>query len=219
MPELTPNPETEPHARDRELYQHPVPGAAGARLRDYLSILSLSGLIVLLDQATKALVRARLGFGEIWVPWDWLAPYARVVHWRNTGAAFGLLQDFGLLFTILAFVVALAILFYFPQVPRQDWSLRLAMILQLGGAVGNLIDRLRAGEVTDFISVGRFPVFNVADASISIGVVILLLGIWIKERERPEDGATGLRDERSPAEREAGRTTAPDPLAEDPLSE
>ena len=57
------------------------------------------------------------------------------------------------------------------------------MGLQLAGAAGNLIDRLMIGKVTDFISVGSFPVFNVADLSITIGVIVLLLGVWWKERQ------------------------------------
>jgi len=67
-------------------------------------------------------------------------------------------------------------------VEADDWALRLAMGLQLGGAAGNLIDRLIAGKVTDFISIGNFAVFNVADSSISVGVAVLVLGVWIKER-------------------------------------
>jgi signal peptidase II len=74
------------------------------------------------------------------------------------------------------------ILYYYPQVEKSDWSLRLAMSMQLGGAAGNLTDRLMIGHVTDFISVGTFPVFNVADASISVGAVILFIGIWVMER-------------------------------------
>jgi len=60
--------------------------------------------------------------------------------------------------------------------------LRLAMSMQLGGAIGNLIDRLTIGHVTDFISVGKFAVFNIADASISVGAAVLFVGIWIMER-------------------------------------
>ena len=152
-------------------------------LRDYGYLLTLAGLIIALDQWTKALVRSNLDFEEIWSPWHWLAPYARIVHWKNTGAAFGMLQGFGGVFTVLAILVALAILYYFPRVPREDWVLRLAMGMQFGGAIGNLIDRLTQGHVTDFISVGKFPVFNVADASISTGVAILILGMWLKERQ------------------------------------
>lgn len=151
-------------------------------LQGYSFLLAQATLVISLDQWTKALIRARLDFGEIWSPWNWLTPYARLVHWKNSGAAFGMLQGFGDVFTVLAVLVAAAILYYFPQVPRHDWPLRLAMGLQLGGALGNLIDRLSQGYVTDFISIGTFPVFNLADASISVGVAILVLGMWIKER-------------------------------------
>jgi signal peptidase II len=162
------------------------------RFWDYLILCLVAGGVIALDQWTKSLVRARLQFGEIWTPYQWLEPYARIVHWKNTGAAFGMLPGFSDLFTILAIVVAVAILYYLPQIPQQDWLLRLALGLQLGGAVGNLIDRLTIGSVTDFISIGSFPVFNIADASISTGVVVLLLGIWWKERQQkasplPED--------------------------------
>ena len=68
------------------------------------------------------------------------------------------------------------------QAEQEDWTLKLAMGLQLGGATGNLIDRLLMGKVTDFISILRFPVFNIADASITVGVLVLLLGVWINER-------------------------------------
>ena len=152
-------------------------------LRDYGYLLTLAALIITLDQWTKALVRSNLDFEEIWSPWHWLLPYARIVHWKNTGAAFGMLQGFGGVFTVLAIVVALAILYYFPRVPREDWVLRLAMGMQFGGALGNLIDRLTQGYVTDFISIGTFPVFNVADSSISIGVAILIVGMWYRERD------------------------------------
>lgn len=148
---------------------------------DYLYLVVLAALIIFLDQWTKELVRRNLQVGEIWSPWEALTPYIRIVHWKNSGAAFGILQGFGGIFMILAIVVALMIFVYFPQVPRRDWSLRLALGLQLGGALGNLIDRLRQGYVTDFISVGTFPVFNIADSSISIGVAVLALGIWLKD--------------------------------------
>jgi len=178
-------------------------------LWDYGMLVILAGAIIYIDQWTKNLVRINLEIGEVWSPWYWLIPYARIVHWKNTGAAFGMLQGFGGVFTILAILVSLAIIYYFPRVPRQDWYLRLAMTLQLGGAVGNLIDRILHGHVTDFISIGSFPVFNVADSSISIGVAVLLLGVWIKERQEkisqqvvaqtsqnpmPEPGDTHIKD-------------------------
>ena len=154
-------------------------------LRDYAILLGLAGAVVALDQWTKWLVRLGLPFQGTWLPtWlDWLSPYARIVHWHNSGAAFGSFQNGNSVFMVLAVLVILAILYYYPRVDTRDWSLRLAMGLQLGGAAGNLIDRVQWGRVTDFISVGSFPVFNIADSAISIGVVVLLLGVWIRDRE------------------------------------
>lgn len=153
-------------------------------LKNYWSIFTIAALIVALDQWTKWLVRTNILPGQSWLPDSllWLSPYARIVHWYNRGAAFGMFQEGGLVFTILAFVVIAAIIYYYPQVSRADWPLRLAMSMQLGGALGNLVDRLTIGHVTDFISVGTFPVFNIADASISVGCVVLLLGVWWQER-------------------------------------
>jgi signal peptidase II len=162
-------------------------------IRDYALLLLMAGIIIGIDQWTKMLVRSKLEFGAIWAPWDWLLPYARIVHWNNSGAAFGILQGQSLLFTILAFLVTGVIIYYFPRVSSHDWTLRMAMGLQLGGAVGNLVDRLTMkGNVTDFISVGSFAVFNVADASITVGVVILLIGVWIKELQEKKIGQASV---------------------------
>ena len=151
-------------------------------LQSYAYLLFIAGIIIALDQLTKGLVRANLDFQDRWAPWPWMEPYLRIVHWKNTGAAFGIFQQFGGVFSVLSIIVSLGILYYFPQVPKEDWPLRLAMGFQLGGAVGNLIDRLTLGYVTDFISFMDFPVFNVADACISTGVVVLIIGVWIRER-------------------------------------
>jgi signal peptidase II len=156
--------------------------------------LGIAGAVIALDQWTKWLVRTNLPFEGTWLP-DWLsglAPYARIVHWHNSGAAFGMFQNGGAVFTVLALVVIAAILYYFPRVEAQDWTLRLAMGLQLGGAAGNLVDRLAIGKVTDFISIGSFPVFNLADSAISVGVAVLLLGVWIKERAERKAVVRGM---------------------------
>lgn len=152
--------------------------------KDYAFLFSISGLVILLDQWTKNLVRDNLAIGEMWVPWDWLAPYARIIHWQNTGAAFGLGQNLSWIFTILAIVVVGAIIFYFPQVERSSWLIRIALGMQMGGALGNLMDRLTQNmHVTDFVSVGRFAVWNVADACIFVGTIILILGVWLEDRK------------------------------------
>lgn len=129
------------------------------------------------------MVRTNLNFGEVWSPWDWLTPYARFVHWYNTGVAFGMFQNNNILFAILVSIIALIIIIYYPSLTEEDWFLRVALSLQLGGAVGNLIDRLTVGHVTDFISVGDFAVFNIADSCVTIGVGIMILGMWIQERK------------------------------------
>jgi len=153
-------------------------------VKNYWAIALIATVIVAFDQWTKWLVRSNISSGEQWLPdsLQWLLPYARIVHWYNTGAAFGMFKDASMILTVLAFIVIGAIVYYYPQVDSNDWYLRIAMSMQLGGALGNLIDRLTIGHVTDFISIGSFAVFNIADASISVGAGILLLGVWMMER-------------------------------------
>lgn len=161
-------------------------------LRNYAGLFLIAGFVIVVDQWTKALVRTNILPGEMWLPdgLDWLMPYARIINWHNSGAAFGMFQGQGWVFTVLAFVVTALIIYYYPRVDADDWWLKLAMGMQMGGAMGNVIDRLTMGRVTDFISIGTFPVFNVADSTISVGVAIILLGVWIKEiRERKQAAA------------------------------
>ena len=160
-------------------------------VQNYWSIFTIATVIIALDQWTKWLVRTHIPAGQSWLPDSllWLSPYARIVHWYNRGAAFGIFQGGSMIFTVLAFIVSAAIIYYYPQVSKTDWPLRLAMSMQLGGAIGNLIDRLTIGHVTDFISVGTFPVFNVADSSISVGCVVLLLGVWWQEHRAKKEKA------------------------------
>jgi signal peptidase II len=162
--------------------------------RDYVGLLLIAGVIIGLDQWTKILVRTKIPLGADWLPngLAWLAPYARIRYWYNSGAAFGIFQEGNLIFSILAVIVACLILYYLPRVPRQDWWLRLAMSMQFAGALGNLIDRVRFGHVTDFISVGTFAIFNVADSSITVGVAVLILGVWIKERAEKKQAAAAV---------------------------
>lgn len=152
-------------------------------LKDYLFLFPVSGTIILLDQLTKVIVRSNLSQGQVWSPWPWLMPYGRIVNWYNTGVAFGLLQGQNFIFTILAVIIAAAIIYYYPKFSEEDWPLRLALAMQFGGAMGNLIDRITLGHVTDFISVGNFAVFNIADASITVGVGVMILGIWWKDKQ------------------------------------
>ena len=135
---------------------------------DPVLILALA-IVFSLDQLTKAVVRHNLLLGES-VPSEGLV---RITHTFNTGSAFGLFtgQTF---FLILASFAGIAILLLvYRNNPVPSLLLRLSLGLQLGGALGNLVDRIRMGHVTDFVDVGAWPVFNVADASIVVGIVIL----------------------------------------------
>ena len=154
-------------------------------------LIAAIGIVFSLDQITKAVVRHSLLLNQSVPP----GGVVRITHTSNTGSAFGLFPD-QTLFLILASFVGIAILLLVYRnhsLPRLPLSLTLGM--QLGGAVGNLVDRLRMGEVTDFIDLGFWPVFNVADASIVIGLG-MLVGIFLfGGRERPSVEAldTGYR--------------------------
>jgi signal peptidase II len=153
------------------------------KIRNYILLAVLAGIVLAADQITKELVRTQLAFGEIWMPIDWLRPHMHIVHWTNTGAAFGMFQQGGMLFTVLAFIVSGAIIWYYRDSDTATWPVRIALGLQLGGALGNLTDRLIHGTVTDFILFGFFPaVFNVADGAISLGVALLLLDMLLEYR-------------------------------------
>jgi signal peptidase II len=122
------------------------------------------------DQLTKMLVRNNLALGESWPDPDWLV---KITHVTNSGAAFGILQGQGAFLTITAFVAIGAIVFYYAFPPLEHGLLRLALGLQLGGALGNLLDRLRFGAVTDMFHFPHYPAFNIADSSIVVGLVAI----------------------------------------------
>ncbi len=137
--------------------------------------------IILLDQWSKGVIRNNLAYGEVYMPDAWLSQYARILHWHNPGVFLGLFSNLGFVSILLPVLISAAIIFYYPRIPSQDKLIRLSMMLYLAGGIGNLIDRIRQGYVTDFVSLGNFPVFNVADASISLGVVVLLVAMLKKE--------------------------------------
>jgi signal peptidase II len=172
---------------------------------DYVLLFLVAGIIVTTDQLAKVWVRANVPLGGDWLPGPlaWLMPYARIRFWYNSGAAFGIFQNGNLVFMLLAVIVAGAILYYFPRISRKDWWLRLALMLQFSGAVGNLTDRIQFGHVTDFISVGSFAIFNIADASISVGVAVLILGVWINDMADKRRAAAKTAAQPAPGEGES----------------
>lgn len=150
---------------------------ARSRWRRDLAFFLIALVVIALDQFTKELVRSNLNYGEIW---DREFGSIRIIHVWNSGAAFGILQG-QTSFLIMMSVFGLgAIALYYIYPPMDHGLIRIALGMQLGGAVGNLIDRVRLGHVTDFIDVGEFPTFNVADSCISSSIVIVL-GFFILE--------------------------------------
>ena len=140
------------------------------RTSDYMILLAAAAVAVALDQWSKNILRSAFAVGQVWYPAEWLAPFIQIVRSQNTGAAFSLGQGMGLFFIIAAVGAVIGILLYFPHFPAGDWLITAAMGLLMGGAVGNLIDRLLFGQVTDFISVSHFAVINLADVWINLGV-------------------------------------------------
>ncbi len=122
-----------------------------------------------LDQVVKAIVVASLARGESW-PVD---GFLRFTYARNSGTAFGLFQDQGILLTVVSFAALGGMLFYFRSAPLNSRLVKVAIGMMIGGAIGNLIDRIRFGYVVDFIDVGRWPIFNAADSFITVGITLL----------------------------------------------
>jgi len=138
------------------------------RAQDLLFFL-VAALVLAADQLSKHLVREMLPPGGSYPSTD----FPRLTYVTNTGSAFGLFNNQSILLAITAVVGVAAIIFYYRYASVQNTFLKLGLGLQLGGAVGNLVDRVRFGEVTDFIEVGFWPVFNLADSAIVVGVVVL----------------------------------------------
>jgi signal peptidase II len=147
----------------------------------WLRAAAVTAVVIALDQATKALVRSQVALGDR----DGVLPGVEIVHVRNNGVAFNQLAGGGALVTVVVAVALLALLAYFATHldKRLVW---LPTGMLLGGALGNIIDRIRDGAVTDFIKLPAWPAFNVADISITFGVIVLL---YVIERDGAARGA------------------------------
>ena len=155
-----------------------------AGLQKNLTLLGVAALVIVLDQISKAYVKAHLALNSSWMPLEWLAPMMRFTHIKNTGAAFGFFQNANLVLGILAVIIVGVLIVFYQKVHIEEKLARVALGMQVGGAIGNLIDRVLDGHVTDFISVGSFPIFNIADSAVTVGVGLLLLAIYLQERKQ-----------------------------------
>jgi signal peptidase II len=149
--------------------------------RSLLLLLAVAIAVVSLDYATKQWVMANLAFER---PVEILGPFVRLTYTRNSGVAFGLGAGTSFPFYIFSIIAAIAILYLFVRTRIDGLVRRIALALIFGGAIGNLIDRVRWGEVVDFLQIGTerwyWPAFNVADAAVSVGVVLFAL-TWSRD--------------------------------------
>lgn len=142
-------------------------------------------LTIILDQLSKAVIVREIGPDAARHAID-ILPGLRFVFVRNTGSAFGLFQGQGSILTVLTFVALGFLAIFFYRNARRDPLIALALGLQIGGAIGNLIDRIRYGYVVDFIRVPNWPTFNVADSAITIGTVLLVYALLFREGRQRE---------------------------------
>ena len=161
-------------------------------------LLQMAAIFFLLDQLTKFLVRAYLPFGSSYPA----TGFFRFTHAENTGSAFGLFQGHNTPLIVISFVGIFVLAMIYQSQPKPTNLLRLSLGLQIGGALGNLVDRFRLGAVTDFIDVGPWPIFNLADSSIICG--LLLLG-WIILQPGRKATASGVESARDYSLKRRGR--------------
>ncbi len=202
MPEI----ENNNAANLEKTISEPVPEAAAPFYRRKQMFGWIGTAVIILDQLTKWKIEAVMPLYSSIQPYPNLHPYFELFHTTNTGTAFGLFPQAKWIFTLLAALVALAIVYINYQLPAQSMKLRLALGLLFGGGMGNFIDRMRIGHVTDFVHVNLrpllhplidipildWPVFNVADMAISAGIGIL---IYIMLREPATIEGEGMRNE------------------------
>ena len=142
-------------------------------IRFYLLAL----VIIVIDQLTKWTIQARLPLNNL--PMPAVGRFLYLTHTRNTGGAFSLFQAGNALFIIVAALAIIALIYAYQKMKRSDLIVAAALSLALGGAIGNLIDRIRFGYVVDFFDIQAgtghsiWPIFNVADSAITVGIALL----------------------------------------------
>ncbi len=150
-------------------------------------------LVLIADQVSKYIIVNSLQRYQEWAPIPALQWLFAITYTTNTGAAFGLFPDGSIFFVAIAIVVVIAILVYYRQLTPHQWLLRFSLGLQLGGALGNnLLDRLTRGHVVDFIYFKFWPVFNVADGCIVVGVA--LMAYFLLKEEPGEQQKTSVAE-------------------------
>ena len=167
--------------------------APEGKLKIYAGMLVIAAAVFALDQISKYWVRTHLALRETFAPIPAIGNFFRIIHWKNTGIAFGLFQGNGWLLPTAGILIVLGIIIFSARIVSGPAYFRIAMAMELGGALGNLMDRINPelGYVVDFIWVGNFPVFNIADSAIVIGAVIMVLGMWRQENDEKNASVKG----------------------------
>lgn len=155
-------------------------------------VIIVALIVFVIDQVTKYLVVANVGLGNVFTPLPALGEWVRIVPGVNTGTACGYFPQAGIVFTLAPFFILAVVIVFYRSQRNPGWLLSIGTGLIIGGAFGNLVDRLRFGYVVDFIQIGRFPVFNVADASVSTAVVVLLLWSLREDSSRTAPSEAGV---------------------------
>lgn len=155
-------------------------------MKKYPLFITLVTVSLVLDQLSKVYIENTFSYGRMRVL---IENHVYITHLRNPGAAFGILADSAWrlpFFLTISSVAVIGILWYLRTLPDNARFMHAALALIFGGAVGNLIDRVRLGEVVDFIGVHwyqyHWPAFNIADSAICVGVAMLLFSTWRDER-------------------------------------
>lgn len=147
----------------------------------------VAAIVVVLDQVTKALVIDALGPPEAGRSKSVIPKLLDFRHDANTGAAFSLFQGRSTTLLLIALVVLGVLIYYYRALPQGNLLLRAAVGGVLGGAVGNIIDRIRLGHVTDWIHVTHYPTFNLADSCITVGMATLAIFLLFMDRAPQRD--------------------------------
>jgi signal peptidase II len=156
--------------------------------RPYAVFATVLTLTLIVDQMTKAAVRAWMG--PVGTSISLIGNLLRLTYVRNPGAAFGILPEHRGVFVVVSFLVILGIGLYMFKMRPTLRVVVVALGFVCGGAIGNLVDRLAFGKVTDFIEVRHVPVFNAADSAISIGVTLLVLWLLFSPSETAGERGT-----------------------------
>jgi signal peptidase II len=169
-------------------------------MRRWLLLFGLVAAVLLLDQGSKQWIVDHLVPGQTVSPIPALVPFFQLTFSYNTGAAFGFLPNAGDVFLILAVIVVLSMIYFYPRIPAEAWLSAVGIALVCGGAIGNAIDRVRYEAVVDFIHY-QIPgvvsnVSNLADHAIVVGVFLMLVDSWIQERR--EKAARGKQESQTP---------------------